>query len=126
MPERMTATLSRKSRNERTTDMSPTPWDFVDDRSGNDKSAQRTQGNQGTAGDYGATSNAPVTDVPLNDYPNLRGYSYDDSNSQFSRDKNWEPQAMADEARGQSDTTNDLISYFNTSPYTAGSRVCHE
>jgi hypothetical protein len=104
----------------------PTPNDFSNFQFGKDNSAERQQSNMGSSGDYGAVANAPTTDVPMNDYPNLRGYGYDRTDSQFSRDKNWEPQAMADEASGQSSTANDLIGYLNTSPYTMGSRVCHE
>jgi hypothetical protein len=105
----------------------PTPNDYTNFQFGKDKSAERQEGNFGTSGDFGQVSNAPATAaVPEETYPNIRNYGYDADNSQFSRDKAWEPQAMADEASGQSATANDLIGFLNTSPYVMGSRVCHE
>lgn len=105
----------------------PTPNDYSNFQFGKDKSAERQESSFGTSGDFGQVANAPATPAGQpGDYPAVHGYGYDANNSQFSRNKTWEPQAMADEASGQSATANDLIGFLNTSPYVMGSRVCHE
>jgi hypothetical protein len=106
----------------------PTPWDFVDERmdGGKNKSAERQQSNMGTSGDYGATSNAPTTDVPENIYPNVFNYGHDAGNREFSSDKSATPDAMAAETAGSQNAFAELQHYFNNSPYTPGARVCHE
>ena len=103
----------------------PTPNDYTNFQFGQSKSATRQEGNYGTSGDYGQTADAPPTPaVQPDDYPAVRSYGYDAGNTQFSRDKEWEPQAQAEQADGSSFA--DLQQFLMNSPYTAGSRVCHE
>jgi hypothetical protein len=104
----------------------PTPNDFADFQFGKDKSAERDRSNLGTSGDYGQAANAPTTDVPADTYPNLRNYGYDPGNPEFSSDKASTPDAMASESAGSQNAFAELQHYLNNSPYTAGSRVCHE
>src|SRR5215469_3459800 len=103
----------------------PTPNDFTEFRFTWNKSAERHDSNLGTGGDFGQVSNAPAApEVPAETYPNIRNYGYDADNSQFSRDKVWEPQSQAERADGS--TFAELQQFLMNSPYTAGSRVCHE
>lgn len=103
----------------------PTPTDFSNFQFGQSKSAERQQGNFGTASDFGQTASAPETpEVPAEVYPNIRDYGYDPTNPAFSSDKEADPQRMAEQADGSAFA--DLQQFLNNSPYTAGSRVCHE
>jgi hypothetical protein len=104
----------------------PTPNDYSDFRFGKDQSATRQEGNFGTGGDYGQTSNAPTSNVAADTYPNAEGYGFDASNPQFSGDKSATPDAMASETAGSQNAFAELQHYFNNSPYTPGARVCHE
>jgi hypothetical protein len=65
-------------------------------------SAERGEGRLGKAGEpHGQVSPyAPATpEVPLGDYPNLRGYGYDPTNSQFSQDKEGDPIRLMESTR---------------------------
>ena len=108
----------------------PTGSDFsrVDFSNSGNTADYKDRQSEGRTGEF--TQVRPDSDIPAgtreNDpaYPNVFPYGYDASNREFSRDKNWEPQAMAEEASGSAFA--DLQRFLNTSPYTAGSRVCHE
>jgi hypothetical protein len=104
----------------------PTSNDYNYFQFGKDKSAERQQSNLGTGGDFGQAANAPTTDVPVDSYPRLRPYGYDASNPEFSSDKSATPDAMASETAGSQNDFADLQNYLMNSPYTIGSRVCHE
>ncbi|GEM_PF-5895163 len=106
----------------------PTPSDYTDFRldSGKDMSGERQQANQGQAGEYGqGGSQAPLNgDVSPENYPNQFGYGYDAGNRMFSQDKNPDPQGQSEEASGSAFA--ELQQFLMNSPYTIGSRVCHE
>jgi hypothetical protein len=86
----------------------PTPNDYSDFRFGKDHSATRQEGNFGTGGDYGATSNAPTSNVAADTYPNAEGYGYDASNPQFSSDKEGDPIKLLESTRPGIDSHADL------------------
>jgi hypothetical protein len=104
----------------------PTPNDFSNFQFGKDNSVERHQSKMRTSGDWGQTADAPTDHVPADSYPNIRGYGYDASNSQFSSDKSSTPDDMAQETAGSQNAFAELQHYLNNSPYTIGSRVCHE
>jgi len=95
---------------------------------GKDMSADRKYNQQGPSGEFGQGVGPMYGDsqvdagAPGNPY----GYGPDPQNRMFSNDKTESPIGQAAEARGQTDTANDLINFLNNSAYTPGSRVCHE
>jgi hypothetical protein len=105
----------------------PTPNDYTNFQFGNDKSAERQDSNLGTSGDYGQVAYAPATpDVPLDSYPNLRGYGYDPSNSAFSSDKSETPEQFASDTAGSQNAFAELQHFLNNNLETPGSRVAHD
>jgi hypothetical protein len=106
----------------------PTPSDYSDFRMSKDNSAERGEGKQGVSGEYGQGGpQSPLNgEVPAETYPNPFGYGYDANNREFSNDKSDTPDTMAAETAGNQNAFADLQHFLNNSPYTAGSRVCHE
>jgi hypothetical protein len=78
-------------------------------------STERGEGRLGKAGEpHGQVSPyAPETpDVALGDYPNLRGYGYDPTNSQFSQDKENDPIRLMEQTRAGIDAHANLNESF--------------
>ena len=105
----------------------PTPGDFSDVRLGKPVS-EHGAGEQtlGAGGDFGYVANAPVGPaVPMDSYPNIRGYGYDPTNSQFSSDKSSTWQEQSRETEQAQNSFADLQQHLNNSLDTLGSRVAH-